>query len=79
MPHLVLLTLPSLSMLDKTQTRALSISRSLVKSLINKSCYNSRTSNDIDMKLGPVIKLEKRNIAMAKYYNHKDNDVVSAN
>ena len=26
-----------------------------------KSCHNSRTSNDIYMKLGPLSKLEKRN------------------
>ena len=35
------------------------ISRFLVKSLINKDCQNSETSNDIDMKLGPVAKLDK--------------------
>ena len=31
----------------------------LVKSLINKNCHNSRTSNNIDMKLGPVTKIDK--------------------
>ena len=29
-------------------------------------CHNSRTSNDIDMKLGPVTKLDKRNTATSK-------------
>ena len=33
------------------------------QSLINKNCHNSRTSNDIDMKLGQVTKLDKRNRA----------------
>ena len=29
--------------------------------LINKNCHNSRTSYDIDMEVGPVTKLDKRN------------------
>ena len=32
-----------------------------VQSLIKENFHNSRTSNDIDMKLGPVTKLDKRN------------------
>ena len=31
-------------------------------SLTNKNCYNSRTSNDTEMKLGPVTKLDKINM-----------------
>ena len=31
------------------------------QSLIKENCHNSRTSDDIDMKLGPVPKLDKRN------------------
>ena len=31
------------------------------QSLIKENCHNSRTSDDIDMKLGPVTKLDKRN------------------
>ena len=31
------------------------------QSLIKENCRNSRTSDDIDMKLGPVTKLDKRN------------------
>ena len=31
------------------------------QSLIIDNCHNSRTSNDIDMKLGPVTRLGKRN------------------
>ena len=30
------------------------------QSLIKENCHNSRTSDDIDMKLGPVTKLHKR-------------------
>ena len=36
------------------------------QSLVNKNCCNSRTSNDIDVKLGPVTKLDKRNNATSK-------------
>ena len=35
-------------------------------SLINKICHNSTTSNDIDMKLGSVAKLDKRNMTTSK-------------
>ena len=34
--------------------------------LIDKNCHNFRVSNDIDMKCGPVIKLDKRNTATSK-------------
>ena len=36
------------------------------QSLIKENCHNSRTSNDIDMKLGPVTKLDKRNKITSK-------------
>ena len=52
------------------------ISGFLVKSLINKNCHNFRTSNVIDMKLGPVTKLEKGNTMTLKNF---EGDVVSAN
>ena len=42
--------------------------------LINEISLNSRTSNDIDMKLGPVNKLEKRNLWTSKNF---DDDVMS--
>ena len=45
------------------------------KSLINKNCHNSKTSNDIDMKFGPVARTDKRNTATSKGF---DNDVMSA-
>ena len=40
------------------------------------NCRNFRTSNDIDMKLGPVTKLNKRNNKTSKKIN---DDVMSAN
>ena len=36
------------------------------QSLINQNCHNSRSSHDIDMKLGPVTKLENRKNATSK-------------
>ena len=37
--------------------------------------HNPRTSHDIDMKLGPVTKLEKKNTTMSKQF---DDDTISA-
>ena len=42
--------------------------------LIKENCHNSRTSNDIDMKLGPVTKIDKRNKTTSKKF---DDDVMS--
>ena len=39
------------------------------QSLIKRNCYNSRTSDDIDMKLGPVTKLDKRNKMTSKEFD----------
>ena len=38
------------------------------QSLIKENCHNSRTSHDIDMKLGPVTKLDKRNKTTSKKF-----------
>ena len=46
------------------------------QSLINKNCNNSRTSHDIDMKLGPVTKLDKESTSTSKTFDDK---VMSAN
>ena len=50
------------------------------QSLIKKNCHNSRTSDGIDMKLGPVTKLDKRNkITLKKFYDNvmlEDCDVI---
>ena len=44
------------------------------QSLTKENCCNSRTSDDIDMKLGPVTKLE-RNETLSKI----DNDLMLGN
>ena len=36
------------------------------QSFLNGNCHNSRTSHDIDMKLQPVTKLDKRNTTTSK-------------
>ena len=44
------------------------------QSVINENGHSSRTSHDIDMKLGPISKLDKRNTANLK---KMDDDVMS--
>ena len=41
-----------------------------------KNCPNSRSNNDIDMELGPVTKIDKRNTATSSKF---DDDVTSGN
>ena len=43
---------------------------------IKENCHNFRTSDDIDMKFGPVTKLFKRNKRTSKFF---DDDVMSKN
>ena len=63
-----LLSLISFSplMLDKIQTNDFSISKFQVKFLINKNYHNYWGSNDTDMKLRPISKLEKKNTMVLK-------------
>ena len=46
------------------------------QSLVKENCHASRASDDIDMKLGPLNKFDKRNKTTSKKFNH---DVISAN
>ena len=46
------------------------------QSLIKENCHNSRTSGDIDIKLGPVTRLDRRNKTTSKKF---DVDVMSEN
>ena len=43
---------------------------------MNKKCHNFRISHDIDMKLGPVAKLDNINTATSKNFH---DDVMIAN
>ena len=63
-PSLVSLVCFSLHILDKIQTGVFRVSAFLASP--KKNCHKSRTSNDIDMKTGPVTKLDKGNKATSK-------------
>ena len=76
MPNFVALTCPSLQMLDKTQIGVFSVSRFPVKLLININYHNSRTSNDNEMRLGQLTKIDDRNSTKSKKI---DDDVVPKN
>ena len=62
MTNFVSLTHPNLQILDITQTTVFRISGFLVNPS-QKNCHDYRTSNDNDMKLGLVTKLDKGNTA----------------
>ena len=64
--NLVSLIRLRLQILGKTQTGVFPISGFLVNPLLKENCHKSRTGNDIDMKLGPVTKLDKRNKITSK-------------
>ena len=51
--------LPQSSDIGKNSDRGISDFQISGQSLIKVNCHNSRTSDDIDMKLGPVTKLDK--------------------
>ena len=65
----------SLQILGKGQIGVFPISGFLVNLLINKKCQNSRTSGDIDTKLGPKTKLDEWITTMLKI----NDDLMSAN
>ena len=46
------------------------------QSVITEICHNSRTSDDFDMKLGPVTKLDKRSKTPSKKFDY---DAMSKN
>ena len=76
MPNLVSLSRPSLPIVGKTLNGGIANFRISCKSLMKESSRNSRTINVVDMKLGPVAKLEKGNKTTSKKF---DDDVISEN
>ena len=46
------------------------------QTLIKRNCHNARTNNDIDIKLGPVTKIDWRN---KKKRQKVDDDAISSN
>ena len=75
-PCLVFQTCPSLPILGKTQAGVFPNPAFLVKSLLKEKCHNSRTSGNIDMKLGKITKLYQRNKTASK---NVDDNVMSKN
>ena len=75
-PNMVLPTCTSLQILGKIQMGVFPNSGFLAKSLIKENFHNSRTSHDIDMKLGPVTKIYKKNKTTSK---NLDDVVMSKN
>ena len=63
--NLVSLTPFNLQVLGKTQAAKFLIFGFLVK----ENCHNSKTNDGIDMKLGPVTKLDKRNKTSSKKFD----------
>ena len=57
MANLVSLNQSSPQMLDKIPTKIFSISRFLVKYLLDKNCHSTRTSYYTDVKLGVLSRL----------------------
>ena len=56
--------LPQSTNIGQNSDRNISNFRISGKSLIKENCHNSRTSDDIDMKLEQVTKLDKENKKM---------------
>ena len=68
--------LPQSPDIGRNSDEGISDFRIFGRSFINENCHNSRTNNGIDMKLGPVTKLGKKNTASSK---KSDDDVMSKN
>ena len=54
MPNLVSITFPQSLDIGQTSDAGISDFRTSGQSLIKENCHNSKASDDIDMKLGPV-------------------------
>ena len=67
-PNVVSLTCLSLQIPEKNLDGDISDFWVSGESLVNENFLNFRTSNDIDMKLGPLTKLDKRNTATSFFY-----------
>ena len=66
MTNLVFIIYPSLQILERNSDGSISDFQISGQSFIEENYHNSRTSNDIDVKPGPVTKLEKKNTVISK-------------
>ena len=76
MPNVVSLACPSLQISEKTQTCVFLISRFLVKFLVSRNCHDYKTINDINIKLRPITKFDKRITTTSRKF---DDVIISAN
>ena len=67
---------PDIGQNSKDKDGGISDFRISSQSLMKRNCHNSRTSYNIEMKFGPVTKLDKRNKTTSKEF---DNDVTPKN
>ena len=75
MPNLVFLSCSSFQVLKKNSRRGYFQLPNFQPNSLHKNCINSRSSNDIGMRLGPVTKFDEKNTIASK----KNYDSVSAN
>ena len=68
--------MPQFSDIGQNSKRGISYFQISSLSFINENCHNSGTSNDTDVKLAPVAKLEKSNTTALRKFN---DDVISKN
>ena len=66
MTNLVFIIYPSLQILERNSDGSISDFQISGQSFIEENYHNSRTSNGIDVKPGPVTKLEKKNTVISK-------------
>ena len=66
MPNLVFLTYPKSTDIVQNLDGDIFDFRISGQSIIKRNCHNSRTNDDIDMKLGTITKLDKKNKTVVK-------------
>ena len=66
MPNLIFLTYPKSTDIEQDLDGGILDFRISGQSIIKRNCHNSRTNDDIDMKLGTITKLDKKNKTVVK-------------
>ena len=70
MPNFLFLTPPQSPDIGENSDGVISHFRISGQAFIKRNFHNSKTSDDIDMKLGSVAKLDKRNKATSKNFDY---------
>ena len=66
MPNLVFLTYPKPTDIEQNLDGGIFNFHISGQSIIKRNCHNSRTNHDIDMTLGTITKLDKKNKTVVK-------------